>query len=66
MKTDAEDVTQTVLLRLYESEKELSTEDHRKNWLVREGKLGRFFSEMGTVLFSGIFNSGKKNRPQFR
>lgn len=32
---DAEDVMQTVLLRLYEREKEFESEEHMKHWLLR-------------------------------
>ncbi len=32
---DAEDVTQTVLLKLYECKKEFESEEHRKHWLLR-------------------------------
>ncbi len=32
---DAEDVTQTVLLRLYECNKEFESEEHRTRWLLR-------------------------------
>lgn len=32
---DAEDVMQTVLLRLYEREKEFESEEHMKRWLLR-------------------------------
>ena len=34
-QADADDVTQTVLLRLYETEKVFDNEDHLKHWLVR-------------------------------
>ena len=34
-QADADDVTQTVLLRLYETEKVFDNEDHVKHWLVR-------------------------------
>ncbi len=34
-KTDADDVTQTVLLRLYETEKRFENEEHLKYWLIR-------------------------------
>ena len=34
-KADADDVTQTVLLRLYESKKAFESEDHLKHWLIR-------------------------------
>ena len=34
-KADADDVTQTVLLRLYESGKVFESEDHVKHWLIR-------------------------------
>ena len=34
-QADADDVTQTVLLRLYETEKVFDNEDHIKHWLVR-------------------------------
>lgn len=34
-RTDADDVTQTVLLRLYESKKVFESEDHVKHWLIR-------------------------------
>ena len=34
-KTDADDVTQTVLLRLYETGKTFENEDHLKYWLIR-------------------------------
>lgn len=34
-RTDADDVTQTVLLRLYETKKTFDNEDHLKYWLVR-------------------------------
>ena len=33
--TDAEDVMQTVLLRLYECKKEFESEEHIKHWLLR-------------------------------
>ena len=32
---DADDVTQTVLLRLYETRKVFESDSHRKNWLIR-------------------------------
>ncbi len=32
---DAEDVAQTVLLRLYEHKKEFESEEHMKHWLLR-------------------------------
>ena len=32
---DAEDVAQTVLLRLYEQKKEFESEEHMKHWLLR-------------------------------
>ena len=32
---DAEDVTQTVLLRLYECKKEFESEEHQKHWILR-------------------------------
>lgn len=32
---DAEDVMQTVLLKLYEREKEFESEEHRKHWILR-------------------------------
>lgn len=32
---DAEDVMQTVLLRLYECKKEFESEEHMKHWLLR-------------------------------
>ncbi|MCI8423034.1 MAG: sigma-70 family RNA polymerase sigma factor [Lawsonibacter sp.] len=34
-RADAEDVMQTVLLRLFESGKEFDSEDHLKHWLLR-------------------------------
>ena len=34
-QADADDVTQTVLLRLYETEKVFDNEDYLKHWLVR-------------------------------
>ena len=34
-RADAEDVMQTVLLRLYESRKEFESEAHLKHWLLR-------------------------------
>ncbi|USF26614.1 ECF RNA polymerase sigma factor SigE [Firmicutes bacterium ASF500] len=34
-REDAEDVTQTVLLRLYERDKEFESEEHMKHWLLR-------------------------------
>ena len=34
-QADADDVTQTVLLRLYESDKEFDSDDHLKHWLIR-------------------------------
>ena len=34
-RADAEDVMQTVLLRLYESRKEFESETHLKHWLLR-------------------------------
>ena len=34
-RADAEDVMQTVLLRLYESQKEFESEEHLKHWLLR-------------------------------
>ena len=34
-QADAEDVTQTVLIRLFQSENDFTSEDHRKNWLIR-------------------------------
>lgn len=34
-RADADDVTQTVLLRLYENRKPFASEDHRRHWLVR-------------------------------
>ena len=34
-RADAEDVMQTVLLRLYESRKEVESETHLKHWLLR-------------------------------
>lgn len=34
-KADAEDVMQTVLLKLYEYPKEFESEEHVKNWLLR-------------------------------
>ena len=34
-REDAEDVTQTVLLRLYECDKEFESEEHMKHWLLR-------------------------------
>ena len=34
-QADADDVTQTVLLRLYEADKEFESDAHLKNWLVR-------------------------------
>ena len=34
-KADADDITQTVLLRLYRAEKEFASDAHIKNWLVR-------------------------------
>ena len=34
-QADADDVTQTVLLRLYESDKVFDSEDHLKHWLIR-------------------------------
>lgn len=33
--TDAEDVMQTVLLKLYECKKEFESEEHMKHWLLR-------------------------------
>ena len=33
--SDAEDVTQEVLLRLYRTETEFASEEHRKRWLIR-------------------------------
>ena len=33
--SDAEDVMQTVLIRLYEHKKELESEEHMKHWLLR-------------------------------
>ena len=32
---DADDITQTVLLQLYQSDKEFESEAHLKNWLMR-------------------------------
>ena len=32
---DAEDVMQTVLLRLYESKKDFESEEHMKHWILR-------------------------------
>lgn len=34
-RADADDVTQTVLLRLYETDKTFDSDDHLKYWLVR-------------------------------
>ena len=34
-REDAEDVTQTVLLKLYECKKEFESEEHRKHWVLR-------------------------------
>ena len=34
-RADADDVTQTVLLRLYETKKEFEGDTHVKNWLMR-------------------------------
>ena len=34
-RADAEDVTQTVLLKLFECEKEFESEEHLKHWLLR-------------------------------
>ncbi|MCD8341668.1 MAG: sigma-70 family RNA polymerase sigma factor [Clostridiales bacterium] len=34
-KMDAEDVTQNVLIKLYQSEKSFDSQDHVRNWLVR-------------------------------
>lgn len=33
--SDAEDVTQEVLLRLYRTETDFASEEHRKRWLIR-------------------------------
>jgi RNA polymerase sigma-70 factor (ECF subfamily) len=34
-REDADDVTQEVLLKLYREEKEFSSEEHLRNWLIR-------------------------------
>ena len=34
-RSDADDVTQTVLLRLYETDKTFESDDHAKYWLIR-------------------------------
>lgn len=34
-RADAEDVSQTVLLKLYQSDKSFAGEDHAKHWLIR-------------------------------
>ena len=34
-RADAEDVTQTVLLKLYECKKEFESEEHMKHWILR-------------------------------
>lgn len=34
-RTDADDVTQTVLLRLYETDKTFESDEHAKYWLIR-------------------------------
>lgn len=34
-REDAEDVTQTVLLKLYECKKKFESEEHRKHWILR-------------------------------
>lgn len=34
-REDADDITQEVLLALYRSEKEFSSEEHLRNWLIR-------------------------------
>ena len=34
-RADADDVTQTVLLRLYESDKVFASEEHVRHWLIR-------------------------------
>lgn len=34
-REDADDVTQEVLLRLYQTEQEFSSEEHLRNWLIR-------------------------------
>ena len=34
-REDAEDVTQTVLLKLYECKTEFESEEHRKHWILR-------------------------------
>ena len=34
-REDAEDVTQTVLLKLYECKKEFESEEHMKHWILR-------------------------------
>ena len=34
-RVDADDITQTVLLRLYETDKSFESDDHLKHWLIR-------------------------------
>ena len=34
-RTDADDVTQTVLLRLYERQRPFESDDHLRHWLIR-------------------------------